>query len=77
MGFIAQDVKDVLPQAVLYDDLAVRYTLSYTEIFVLAVSVVHELSEQVEQLAASNEALWKENQILKDRLKRLEEDIEL
>jgi hypothetical protein len=48
IGFIAQDVKEVLPEVVTYDEGADRYGVSYGNITALLVEAIKEQQTQIE-----------------------------
>jgi len=48
-GFIAQDVKDVLPEVVNYDEANDTYSMSYTALIPLLVESIKIQQEQIEQ----------------------------
>ncbi len=50
IGFIAQDVKEVLPEVVTYDEGADRYGVSYGNITALLVEAIKEQQLQIEDL---------------------------
>ena len=64
-GFLAQEVKDILPGAVRYNEKNDRYTLDYSAFGVLAVQAIKEQQETIvsleERITALEEALLKMN----------------
>ncbi|HPR33773.1 MAG TPA: tail fiber domain-containing protein, partial [Prolixibacteraceae bacterium] len=54
LGFLAQDVYEVLPEVVHYDDSTDRYSINYTRIIPVLVEAIKELSAEVDQLKSSN-----------------------
>jgi hypothetical protein len=50
LGFMAQDLLDLVPEAVYKDEFSESYGVSYTELIPVLVKAIQELSEKVEQL---------------------------
>lgn len=50
LGFIAQDLHHLIPEAVYIDEASNTYGVSYTELIPVLVKAIQELSEKVEQL---------------------------
>ena len=65
MGFIAQDLKEVFPEVVTWNEEAEIYTVSYTELIPVLVSALQEQQEIIEtqqQQINANTALLKQLQ---------------
>lgn len=82
LGFIAQDLKKILPQAVEYDSLNQRYGVAYDRVIPVVVEGVQEMHKgvqelhtTVETLQSENAALRQQNQRLLQRLNALEERV--
>ena len=52
IGFIAQEVNEVLPEAVTYAEDVDQYGVKYGNVTALLVEAVKELSDQVKDLKA-------------------------
>lgn len=50
IGFIAQEVKDILPEVVLYDDSADMYGIDYSKIIPVLVEAIKEQNEMIQDL---------------------------
>jgi len=50
IGFIAQDVKEIIPEAVEYDDEADLYSMSYTALIPVLVEAIKEQQQQIDAL---------------------------
>lgn len=79
IGFIAQELRDVVPEVVIQDDKGF-FSVSYDRITALLAEGLKELAAQVsnlfkrlESLVASTTALEKENRALKERVTELEQ----
>lgn len=68
VGIIAQDLKKVIPQAVNVTESGEHF-VNYNQVTPVIIGAVKELSE-------SNKALKAENELLLDRLSRLEAAVE-
>jgi hypothetical protein len=80
MGFIAQESKDIIPEAVDYNSANDRYTMQYSTITAVLVEAVKELKVQLtnslSSFSSQNERidiLMKENNELKKKVSELEE----
>jgi len=83
LGFLAQDVLDILPEPVLHDELNDIYSMEYTALIPVLVEAIKEQQEQIEELKERDRKiarLKEENTLLRSSLIRLEQmvaDIEL
>jgi hypothetical protein len=59
IGFIAQEVKEVLPEVVTYDEGTDRYGVSYGNVTALLVEAIKEQQTQIEELKTIINALTK------------------
>ena len=57
IGFLAQEVKEILPGAVTYHEEQDRYTMDYSAFGVLAIQAIKEQQTQIQDLTALTEAL--------------------
>jgi hypothetical protein len=73
LGFIAQEVLNIIPESVRYDKLNDIYSMEYTAIIPVLVEGMKEQQQQIEQL--KNENLQLQNSL--NELKQLKADIEL
>ncbi len=48
LGFIAQDVKDIIPECVIYDELNDIYSIEYTMIIPVLVEAFKEQQKQIQ-----------------------------
>ncbi len=69
-GFIAQQVKEVIPDIVSRNDEF--YSLSYTEIIPFAVAAIQEQQDQIKELEAQIEGLKQERADFEQRLSAIE-----
>ncbi|MBN2613364.1 MAG: tail fiber domain-containing protein, partial [Bacteroidales bacterium] len=60
LGFIAQDVNDIIPESVRYDELNDIYSMEYTAIIPVLVEGIKEQQKIIEELKARIEALEKQ-----------------
>ncbi len=65
LGFMAQDVLDILPEPVLYDELNDIYSIEYTALIPVLVEAIKEQQSEIELLK-------QDNSVLKARLDRME-----
>jgi hypothetical protein len=72
VGFIAQEVEGVLPEAVVKDERGV-YTVAYASVTPLLVEAIKEQQKAVEQLKRENADLREEGHALRERLTALEQ----
>jgi cell shape-determining protein MreC len=79
IGFVAQEVNEVVPEVVVPGNQETNWTMSYGNLVALAIKGIQELSAKVTALMSGQEevnrklsALEKENQELKARLESLE-----
>ena len=82
LGFIAQEVKKVFPQAV-HEDIEGWLRMDYTALLSPVIDGVQELArrfftmeEKTRELEATVQALTHKNSVLEERLKRLEDRLE-
>ena len=61
LGFVAQDLNDILPELVLYQEDADQYSVNYAGMSVVAIKAIQEQQVQIESLISENAAL--KNQI--------------
>jgi|GEM_PF-3392387 len=66
MGFIAQESKDIIPEAVDYDATNDRYTMQYSTVTALLVEAVKDLKKQVDFNVAALGAKESENKKIID-----------
>ena len=76
LGFIAQDVEGIVPEAVSITEEG-DYGLSYSTFIPLLVEAVKQLNEENEKLKYENESLKAENTSQEERLQRIEELLQL
>jgi hypothetical protein len=74
IGFIAQDVKEILPGAVTYDEEEGRYTMDYSAFGVLAIQAIKEQQTQIEQLTVLTEALLNRVESLEKEVSCIDEN---
>jgi hypothetical protein len=78
LGFIAQEVEQVLPEAVTKDSQG-KYSMSYTALVPLLTEAIKEQQQQFEQTSAQKEQqinqLIQQNAVLEERLKALEQQM--
>ncbi len=72
-GLIAQDVRGVLPQLVTGDERTEMLTLNYSQLSVVAIGAIQELSTQTDRLKAENADLKAALAELRARLGKLEQ----
>ena len=72
IGFIAQEMNDLFPELVKYDDASDVYTLNYSGVSVVAIKAIQELSIINEDQRQIISKLTQENKTMKKRLDRLE-----
>jgi hypothetical protein len=70
LGFIAQDVKPLVPEVV--EGREGSYGLAYDRLIPVLVNAIKEQQKQVEELKQTNEVLKQDNQELKARVEKLE-----
>jgi hypothetical protein len=79
LGFIAQEIEQVLPEAVTKDSQG-RYSMSYTAVIPLLVEAIKEQQQQAEASYATKdnqlEQLKQENAALRQRLEAVEKALE-
>jgi hypothetical protein len=69
LGFIAQEVRDVLPTFVIGDEAKTTLSVNYAQMSVVAIGAIQEQQARIDALA-------RENADLKARLERLERAVE-
>jgi hypothetical protein len=83
LGFIAQEVENIVPEAVRYDEANDIYSMEYNAIIPVLVEAMKEqqyiikelkavLAEAIKELKAENDTLKKSNENLEARLYKLE-----
>ena len=72
MGFMAQDVKRVFPEAVSFDEESEIYGLKYSTFSVLAIQAIQEQQEVIESQDRKIDYLEDQLQAMDERLQRLE-----
>ena len=76
MGFIAQESKDIIPEAVDYSVENDRYTMQYASITAVLVEAVKELQKEINSGSVAQDekinTLIKENKELKNKVQELE-----
>ena len=70
VGFIAQEVNEVFPDLVFFDEEKEYYGLNYTDFGVLAIKGIQELAEELELQKDKNNAL-------SDELEKLRKDVQI
>ena len=77
IGLIAQEVAEVLPEAVTYDEVNGKYSLNYGCLVAPLIEAIKEMREEykasIDYLRVQNEQLMSKNSSLETRIKRLEE----
>jgi hypothetical protein len=53
LGFVAQEVKDILPEAVIYEEDEDRYYIDYNAVIPVLVEAIKELNTEIETLKNS------------------------
>ncbi len=71
-GFIAQEVKEVFPEAVTYDDKIDQYGLTYSGFSALAIQAIQEQQEIIDQKTTEVDKLRSEVDEMESRLDELE-----
>jgi len=56
LGFLAQDVKEVIPEAVNYNEKIDEYSLNYVDFIAVCVEAIKDLSQKVDSLQARLDA---------------------
>ena len=56
LGFLAQDVKEVIPEAVNYNEKIDEYSLNYVDFIAVCVKAIKDLSQKVDSLQARLDA---------------------
>ncbi len=74
VGFIAQEVEPVFPEAVAKDDRGF-YTVAYASVTPLLVEAIKQQQKTVEQLKQENIALHEESVALRERVAALEQSM--
>ena len=78
LGFLAQEIKDVLPQVVVHEESEKSnidtYGIRYAEIIPVLVKAVQELSEENETYKSTNDMLQVQINSLNERLEKLEQE---
>ena len=69
IGFIAQDVQKVIPEAVSYDDSTDVYSISYTRIIPVLVEAMKEQQLIIESLQSEINSLKRQEEKSDDKLK--------
>jgi hypothetical protein len=54
IGFLAQDVNEILPEVVVYDDSTDIYGIDYSKVVPVLVEAIKELSAEIEELRNSS-----------------------
>lgn len=67
LGFIAQEVKDIIPEVVLYDKENDLYSIDYTSIIPVMVEAIKTQQKKIDELEVSIAAI-------EERLKKLEKN---
>jgi hypothetical protein len=65
LGFIAQEVKEIIPEMVIYDQESDQYSLNYSTTGVLAIKAIQEQQAQIETLKEMVNLLQSQIQELK------------
>jgi hypothetical protein len=73
LGFIAQDVLDIVPESVRYDEHNDIYSMEYTALIPVLVEGMKEQQEIIEKLQKNIEQLKQENYNLRASVEELEE----
>lgn len=78
LGFLAQDVNEVLPEVVYYDDSTDIYSIDYTKVVPILVEAIKELSAEVDKLKSNGNlksAAIKNTSISSDEIASLSQNI--
>ncbi len=70
IGFIAQEVNEVVPEIVLYDKESDQYSINYSATGVLAIKAIQEQQEIIEKQQAQIDELIKTNKAILAQLKK-------
>jgi hypothetical protein len=73
LGFIAQEVKDIIPESVRYDELNDIYSMEYTAIIPVLVQGIKEQQEVIEKQQSENEKQQSEIKSLQQQINELRE----
>lgn len=71
IGFIAQELNEVVPEVVIYDEEADQYSVNYSAMSTVAIKAIQDQQEMIETLKTENELL--KTQL--DEIKAAQEEI--
>lgn len=74
IGFLAQEVKEILPGAVKYNEEQDRYTMDYSAFGVLAIQAIKEQQTHIQDLTSLTEALLARVEILEREVSGISEN---